>query len=157
MSIINEALKKTENSILQNKAKKNALPVKKIRSKSFLLYTLILLIGIFLSNFIFSLLGHKTKLAQAPGKIIPAATSQQAPALPIFPTEPILPKEEHNPPQGVFVLNGIFFSDNDSYALINNQIVRENIMVDGAKVVAITQNTVELDNQGKSITLTSGR
>jgi len=153
MSIINEALKKTENSILQNEAKKNASADKKIKAKPFLLYILILLIGIFLSNFIFSLLGHKAKIAQTPEKTTP----QQPLALPIFPPQPMLPQEEHKTPPGTFVLNGIFFSNDDSYALINNQIVRENESVDGAKVVAITENTVELDNQGKSITLSSGK
>ena len=57
----------------------------------------------------------------------------------------------------MFVLNGIFFSDNDSYALINNQIVRENDYVDAAKVSSITANTVELDNAGTTITLTTPR
>jgi hypothetical protein len=156
MSIINEALKKTENSILQNETKKNASPIKTNAPKSFLLYSLILLLDIFLSSFIFSLLSHKTKIAQTPQKIIPV-TPPPAPALPIVPAQPILPLEEPKVVQEVFVLNGIFFSHNDSYALINNQIVRENVMVDGARVLKITENTVELDNQGKPLTLTSGR
>lgn len=156
MSIINEALKKTENSILQNETKKNACAIKTNAPKSFLLYSLILLLGIFLSSFIFSLLSHKTKITQAPQKIIPV-TPPPAPTLAIVPAQPILPPEEPKIVQEVFVLNGIFFSYNDSYALINNQIVRENVMVDGARVLAITENTVELDNQGKPLTLTLGR
>ncbi|MDP2831372.1 MAG: hypothetical protein Q8O02_03905, partial [Candidatus Omnitrophota bacterium] len=61
------------------------------------------------------------------------------------------------PAETSFVLNGIFFSDEDGYALVNNQIVRENDYVDGAKVGLITVNTVKLDNAGQTITLSTPR
>jgi hypothetical protein len=155
MSIINEALKKTEQHIQQNEAKKNSQPVKLPGPKPFLLYILILLIGIFLSSFIFSLLGDKIKTAQAPKKA--AIAIQQPVVLPVPAEEPALVKEEKNLPEAAFVLNGIFFSDNDGYALINTQIVRENESVDGARVTKITANTVELNSQEKLITLSTRR
>ncbi len=151
MSIINEALKKTERRIQQN----NSQPAKLPGPKPFLLYILILLAGIYLSSFIFSQLGHKLKTAQAPKKT--AIAIQQPAVLPFLPEQPILAKEEKKAPEAAFVLNGIFFSDNDGYALINNQIVRENESVDGAKVTKITANTVELDSQEKLITLSTRR
>jgi len=152
MSIINEALKKTEQRIQQN----NSLPAKLPGPKPFLLYILILLAGIYLSSFIFSLLGHKIKTAQAP-KPQAAIAIQQPAVLSPLPEQPVLAKEEKKAPEAAFVLNGIFFSDNDGYALINNQIVRENESVDGSKVKKITANTVELDSQGKLITLSTRR
>lgn len=155
MSIINEALKKTGQHIQENEAKKNSLPDKKTGPRPLLLYILILLVGISLSSFIFSLLGHKIKTVEVSKK---AAIAIQQPAiLPPLPVEPVLAKEEKKAPEAAFVLNGIFFSDNDGYALINNQIVRENESVDGAKVTKITANTVELNNQEKLITLSTRR
>lgn len=155
MSIINEALKKTEQYIQENEVKKNPLPDKKGGPRLFLLYILILLAGIFLSSFIFRLLGDKIKTTQPQKK---AAIAIQEPAiLPPLHEEPILPEEEKKAPETAFVLSGIFFSDNDGYALVNNQIVRENDLVDGAKVARITANTVELDSAGKLIILSTRR
>ena len=133
----------------------NSLLHRKPGPRPFLLYILILLVGISLSSFIFNLLGHKIKTAALPKKSIIAIP--QSAVLPPLPEKPSLVKEEQKPPEAAFVLNGIFFSDNDGYALINNQIVRENESVDGAKVMKITANTVELNNQEKLITLSTRR
>ena len=196
MSIINEALKKTEEHLQRNVAKDNSLPDKPSRPKSFLLYILILLTGLLLGNLIFTLLRHKPQgdglastsqshksqdngLASSNQSHKPqgnglASTSTQAPSLPSpikdalpiiqttnLPPPPILPnqppEEKKSAAQANFVLNGIFFSDNDGYALVNNQIVRKNDRVDGAKVSLITANSVELDNAGQTITLTTRR
>jgi len=154
MSIINEALKKTEQHIQENAAKRNSLPAKLSGPNPFLLYILILLAGIALSSFIFSLLGPKIKTV-APKKA--AIAIQQPVSLPPLPEKPDLAKEEQKAPEATFVLNGIFFSDKDGYALVNNQIVRENDSVDGAKVTKITANTVELNSQEKLITLSTRR
>ena len=155
MSIINEALKKTEEH-LQNKAlQDNPLPPKTSKTKAFLFYILILLAGILLGNFIFFLLKYKIQTVQAPKQ--DTQTIVQAPNPP---AEPVLSSEsleKNNPPQANFILNGIFFSNHDSYALINNQIVRENDYIDGTKVSLITVNSVELDSAGKTITLASPR
>jgi len=238
MSIINEALKKTEQRLQENAAKnqpqgdglasasqshqpqgdglasasqshqpqgdglasasqsQNSLADKKIaRGDNFrrfsqwygnLFSILILLLGISLSSFIFSLLGRKLgsskvkalarsarispdksirsaisggesiKIAQAP-KPQAAIALQQPVVLPPLSEKTSLAKEEQKAPETTFVLNGIFFSDNDGYALINNQIVRENDLVDGAKVKKITANSVELNSQEKLITLSTRR
>ncbi|MBU1125578.1 MAG: hypothetical protein KKC84_06110 [Candidatus Omnitrophica bacterium] len=50
-------------------------------------------------------------------------------------------------------LNGIFFSQNEGYALINNQIVKEGDTVAGVFVKTITVNGVELEDQGNPLTL----
>ena len=158
MSIINEALKKAEQSIHNNSAKETLPPETKPSAKPYILYILILVAGLFLSNFIFTLLSRtKTpaalKIAESavktPTKEIAAKPS------PVIPPAPLL--EENKAPETAFILNGIFFSDNDGYALVNNQIVRESDSVDGAEVKTITANTVELDNAGKIITLATQR
>lgn len=158
MSIINEALKKAEQSIHNNSAKETLPPETKPSAKPYILYILILVAGLFLSNFIFTLLSRtKTpaalKIAESavktPTKEIAAKPS------PVIPPAPLL--EENKAPETAFILNGIFFSDNDGYALVNNQIVRENDLVDTATVKTITANTVELDNAGKIITLATQR
>jgi hypothetical protein len=156
MSIINEALKKTEEHLQKNAAKEDSLPPKPIKPKSFLLYILILLAGLFLGNSIFELLRYKIQAAaQLPQK---ESSSIQPPVnSPLSPALPVEPPQKSKPETPSFILNGIFFSDNDGYALINNQIVRENDYVAGAKVGLITTNIVELDNAGQTITLSTNR
>jgi len=160
MSIINEALKKTEASIQKNSAKETTTLNKKTKNKPFLLYILIFIAGIFLSSLIFTIIKQKIAPAHFPETAAKTApildkepqTAQTAPNN----TTPNL-AEEQAKPEKKFTLNGIFFSDNDGYALVNNQIVRENDPVDGAKVEKITVNTVELNNEGKIITLSTNR
>jgi len=151
MSIINDALKKTGERLKMNTAKTNPLPANSLRPKTFLFYILILLAGLLLANFIFTLLKHRIKINQAVKKDFSAATpTKNLVPLSILPNQPL---EINKPTEASFILNGIFFSDNNSYALINNQIVRENDSVDGAKVKTISLNTVELNRGGKTITL----
>lgn len=157
MSIINEALKKTGQFIQENETKNNP-PAKIIPGpKPLLIYILILLVGILLSKFIFAMLSQKPE-----GSGLASNKPQgdeikiiQPPA--VLPVGPVLPSENNKTPQPKFVLNGIFFSENDGYALVNNQIVRENDSVDGAKVTRITVNSVELDSDGKLTSLSTRR
>jgi len=158
MSIINEALKKTEEHLQKKAAKEKLLPPKPFAPKPFLLYILILLIGLLLGNLIFTLLRHKLQ----GNSLVSTVQNQEiqtmpTPNPPLFPVLLSPPAEEKKPIETNFVLNGIFFSDNGGYALINNQIVRENDFVDGAKVGLITANRVQLDNAGQTITLTTSR
>ena len=167
MSIINEALKKTERSIQENSNLANPPNHNKNTFKLYLLYGLILLSGLALSNYIFNLINQNTKAKIAsikettlPLELTKLATTLKTETKTISPQianslieEPaIKQKSDTN-----FVLNGIFFSDNDAYALINNQIVRENDLIDGAKIVKITVRNVEIDNAGQIITLTTLR
>ncbi len=157
MSIINEALKKTEQYIHTNTADKIQPQKTKFSPKLFLIYTLILISGLFLSHIIFKLLGQKVVKTQ-PQKEITAVTQTQQSILPTpLPVKTVLPTEEQKKPEVNYILNGIFFSDNDGYALVNNQIIREDDSVDGAKVIKITSNSVQLDNQGTVITLNTQR
>jgi hypothetical protein len=154
MSIINEALKKAGEHLQKKSAQNNSLPPKSARPKPLLAYILILSAGLLLANFIFNYLTRKVKTVGA------VASSQNRKTQIIQTLEPVpaiaLPKpttEEKKPQENIFALNGIFFSDNDSYALINNQIVKKDDYIDGAKVSLITAKTVELDKAGVTITL----
>lgn len=159
MSIINEALKKTEESIQRNSLKETTGPDKKPRFKPYLFYILIFVVGLFLSSLIFTIINRKIQSPHMPEPPKAAPTlgkeSQAGQTLPTVTPTP-LPKEQDKPEKD-FILNGIFFSDNDGYALVNNQIIRENDLVDGAKVEKITVNTVELNNEGEIITLSTNR
>lgn len=59
------------------------------------------------------------------------------------------------PPQ--LVLNGIFSSGDQSYALINNRIVKPGESVAGARVKSISFTTVELEFGSQKITLSNGK
>jgi hypothetical protein len=157
MSIINEALKKTEEHI-QEKAQKRVDSLnKKPVFKNILLYILIILCGFFLSNIILNLLGRKVKPAGIPEKIVLPSKQIEVVPLPTPSTLPDTEAEKPQPDKPVFVLNGIFFSDNDGYALINNEIVRENDTIDKARVSKITVDSVELNQEGKITTLRTHR
>lgn len=56
-------------------------------------------------------------------------------------------------PSPVLVLNGIFFSGKDGYALINNRIVREGDTVGGLTVKKINAEAVELEGNNSNTKL----
>lgn len=59
------------------------------------------------------------------------------------------------PASNTFSLNGIFFSEVETKgtALINNKIVQEGDIIENAKVIKISADTVELDLEGQTIKL----
>jgi type II secretory pathway component PulC len=77
-----------------------------------------------------------------------AATSQEAAK--VEPAPP--PVQPPKPPQPTLNLNGVFFSGDEGYALINNQIVKEGDGIEGATVERISMSGVELKNGDGSIT-----
>ena len=60
-----------------------------------------------------------------------------------------LRKESKEP----LILNGIFFSQDEPYALINNQIVKESETIEGATVKRIKVDEVEVEKEGSILTL----
>jgi hypothetical protein len=157
MSIINDALKKTEEHLQKNTTAEQQPNPPSSGPKPFLLYILILVAGLFLGNLIFGLIKNKVHTTPASSKkAAPLAVLPPAPlALPAQINTPVLSEEKTQTTD--FTLNGIFFSDTGSCALINNQIVKENDVVDGAKVETITLTAVELDKAGQKITLSTNR
>jgi len=157
MSIINEALKKTEDHLQKNKPSVKTPTLKPHNSKPLLISILILLLAIKLA---LELTSHKTK--QPPKQVsLTAISTIQTKNLP-NPTKEIIPASNPaqntiKPEEANFTLNGIFYSSDQSYALINNQIVKENDYVDGAKVNLISAHNVELDKNGEKFSLSSGQ
>lgn len=169
MSIINEALKKTGEYLKQKSSSPSSGegPDKKKRVKrTYLLYALIASVGILSSNLALNYLWRQSsprkdplpKPAQA-GKqsfpqdkpeeaagLMPAATAEGNKAIPAEDSE-----EKTNED---FVLSGIFLSGGESYALINNQIVRQNGTIKDAAVKKINKDSVELELNGRKVTLT---
>ncbi len=158
MSIINDALKKTEENLQKNtQPPQNQKPIRTGR-RIVLLYILILVAGLFLGNFIFNLL--KNKIQPTPPKpkktaalAVPEAAKASLPAAQPGITAPL----EQKTTADNFILSGIFLSEEENYALVNNKIVRESDFVNGAKIEKITFNTVELDTGEEKITLTTNR
>ncbi|HNW40229.1 MAG TPA: hypothetical protein PL125_04015 [Candidatus Omnitrophota bacterium] len=170
MSIINEALKKTEDNLQKNSNQDTgSISPKRINPAVLLLYILILAAGLLIGKFIFSLLSNKTQTdsltsLNQTSKSQTEAETKEILLPPGAVTQPILPAVAANPlPQDNqgrevnFVLNGIFLSDDGNYALINNKIVKKDDYIENAKVGLITANTVELDCAGKIVTLSTNQ
>ena len=54
-----------------------------------------------------------------------------------------------------FVLNGVFVTDNESYALINNNIVKEGDTLSGATVIKIAPEEVKLQVNNRQIKIST--
>lgn len=172
MSIIYDALKKVEESSDRTeKLKLNKEPVKsRAKHKAFLLYLLIACLGIFLANIFFIFLSRLSPTntlvvlknqpqisenLKPPVNIeLPESTIKEKEAQPIEPTSSV-PLTDETEPHGSFVLSGVFFSNNEGYALINNRIVKEGDKIDGATVRRIALGEAELELKGEVIKLSS--
>lgn len=143
MSIIYEALKKTQNSINAH-VKPN--PRIKLKRSKFLPWVLFILFAISLAAFA----GKFIFKNPSPAIIIsePIVTPPvPPPPPPAVEAKPV----EKTPP--ALVLNGVFYSQDQAYALINNQIVKKGDVLDGAIVRRITLEAVELERDGLEIRL----
>jgi hypothetical protein len=155
---------KVEEKPEEKLAAKPAPPKKQKRLKSLIFFILFILLAFFVANLSFSLLSKYAKREEIPSSrrstiqpSIPAMQSQQTPTAPIPETpevrepEPQIPKEKTPLPQ--LTLNGLFCSEYDSWAMINNEVVKKGDYIAGARVVAISSSEVILDFEGEKITL----
>ncbi|MCM8780343.1 MAG: general secretion pathway protein GspB [Candidatus Omnitrophica bacterium] len=162
MSIIYEALKKVEPKVQNsNKTNSNYRKDKPFSLRYTVLYILTLCLGISVAatlSFLFTHSLEKTTTIKKYNHIHidrPPATS------PIITTNaPILLESQSESKQKIIntikpslVLNGIFFSENEGYALINNKILKEGDSIEQAKVKSITPQKVELEFEGETIIL----
>jgi len=161
MSIIYEALKKTEKIIhtdlkfpLDSKPQKSKPKVKIIA-----LYVLMIFLGLVVGNLVIGLLNHPAQTKVVKNPPVPSVPLLKEKAQidkkveTVSETPPVVKDEPGKP----FVLNGIFFSGDEGYALINNQIVKMGDTVDGARVSRITADEVELKSSGNTIKLNRSR
>lgn len=158
MSIIYDALKKVENSANNNPdGGKNPDNRLKHNLKLYLLYALVVCIGIVIANLFFNYVSRSNKLAKGSQKpaarLITKIKPLSTPSSSVSKQTTQAPSAPKGASDKNYVINGIFFSDGESYALINNIIVKQGDTVDGALVKRIEPNEVELDTGGKPIIL----
>lgn len=159
VSIIYEALKKVEE--IQDFAHREIRIEKPGKTKYaiFLLYLGVAVLGFLLTNMLWEVLSrqvNKTRVTSVPlmvAKEVSIPVENKSATLkselkPLEPT-PLLPSS--------LLLNGIFFSEDEGYALINNQIVKVGDSVEGAIVKQILADSVELEEQGRLIRLSTNR
>lgn len=152
MSIIYDALKKAQKAIGAGAKPQSAAP-------PLLLYALIICLGLFILNTFFTLLSRSKKSTAAPTEPLPLVKKTQvaSPASPIqeLPEGASVPATAKKELLSSLVLNGIFFSENEGYALINNRIVKEGDTVEGATVKQINLDGVELERDNITVKLSS--
>lgn len=169
MSIIYDALKKVEESN-NISSREKVSKEHKLKPKIYLVYILVICLGFFIASIFLELF---TKPLQINTKVISKNLPQidKTPDLNIIPQTlppkdtPISesnisyqPPETKKEPEVSFVLNGVFFSQDEGYALINNRIVKEGDLVDGMTVKRIRLEEVELRNpEGLTIKLSPGK
>jgi hypothetical protein len=172
MSIIYDALKKTEKAINSNL--KATPDTKDKHPKSiyqlYILYVIVACVGLAIGNIIFSFLPHsktpslkqsKSTLAVKNDRLTQVKeTPQVTQTTPMVATPsetaPMLPIDIKNKSQVSLVLNGVFFSKNEGYALINNRIVKEGDVLEDATVKRIKLDEVELEAEdGSTIKLST--
>jgi type II secretory pathway component PulC len=167
MSIINDALKKTKQSINTDNVDPEVeaiLRKKRIKNKIkvILLYLLAIGVGIYIGNFFFGFLGKSKSLSRLANKPLPTAQRQfgaevgkQTTVAKVKETllgnVPLLRKEPKQP----LILNGVFFSQDEACALINNRVVKVGDEIEGATVRKIDADKVELEIRGSKITLST--
>jgi hypothetical protein len=157
MSIIYDALKKVEEAntagAKPEAAKQKKHPKPKV--KSYFLYALIVCLGFFIGNLVFGFLSGSAPKSLSIDKNQYAAKTgtkvKPAPLSFIMPPAAEVKKKQ----QGSWVLSGVFFSENEGYALINNQIAKEGDVIDGATVKRISLHGVELESAGSTVKLSS--
>jgi hypothetical protein len=175
MSIIYDALKKVESRLSSdsNIAKPKIEKESRRNTKKYLLFIVIVSLGFVIASISFNLLmpSHKG-LSKKDIKNSPLQTEPiqgiMAPAENIVPAQnlansvnnlaaaPPESSQSEKQIQPLLVLNGVFFSENQGYALINNRIVKEGDTVDGAIVERISLDGVDLNSGGLVIKLSTG-
>ena len=157
MSIIYDALKKVENSgksVLKNNKE---LPAPKNKIKNYFIYILFLALGLFVAKTFFSYLNRQppqVKTAKQNQITLPHNNTTKIPPLQQPQLAPAIENKEL-PEKPTFILNGVFSSGEESYALINNQIVKLGDKISGAVIKKIAPEEVLLDSDGSEIKLTT--
>jgi len=159
MSIIYDALKKVEAAISGRKAlvTKPDRKERKFKFKNYLLYVLVICIGFFIANIFFGIIPRPPIMTKSQPPVIQKETLPSP--IPIPKEKPLLDTglsvsiQKQAMPS--LVLNGVFFSENEGYALINNRIVKKGDVIDGAAVTQINLDGVECKFEDSIIKLSS--
>lgn len=163
MSIIYDALKKAQESINPNLKQGANLktPGPSSKLKIILFYVLILGLGLAISNIIFSFVGVPAvkpvakKIESTPNLAVKEKPKvENIVELEPLPALTVVPRSQS---AKQFILSGVFFSQDEGYALINNQIVKKGDTVDDAVVLSIGLNGVELNSGGVTLKITKSK
>lgn len=148
MSIIYDALKKVEVTIDKTPTVK-VNKERKSRFKTYLMYVSVICVGFFVAYIFFGLF---TKLLKTSTTVQPDVIQKEADLPPPAPPSTDIQRPLAQPS---LTLNGVFFSEDQGYALINNRIVKEGDLIDGVTVVRITLEEIDLNFQGQDIKLST--
>lgn len=163
MSIIYDALKKVEESnVKDSKPLDSGSPHTKHKFKTYLLYASAVCAGLVAVNIFFAFLTHSKSISgvnsAGPSEI---SLVKANPPAPQAATPAQKPGSSGSPvkisSKGLLILNGIFFSGDEGYALLNNHIVKEGDVVNGAIVKRITVDEVEAEVDGQTLKLTTAQ
>lgn len=163
MSIIYDALKKAEKVINPNQKATPDTQDKhpKSKYKLYILYALVGCLGLAIGNIIFGFLSppKTSDLAKNDRATKPTETSRAIQAKPVAAppkTTPSIFIGRKEKTKVSLILNGVFFSEGEGYALINNRIIKEGEEIDGLIVTRVNLDEVELvANDGSTIKLHS--
>ena len=156
MSIIYDALKKIQKSnaldLNYNLDKKE----KDYKYRMDFFYFSMVCIGLFIGYIFFSFISRpkypaKKQTAKVSGEVKTPLPIEEPP----LENNPLVSAAPEKKPRNSWVLNGIFFSQDEGYALINNQIVKEGDLISGGKVTRITLDEVGVVYDGRETTLTA--
>ncbi len=158
MSIIYDALKKVEGNLSKPKpvSESSHAPAKRtFKLIPFLAYSFVVLLAFFSMKMVYDLIASPDRakqLKKEPGRSLNVVAAVKQPAL-LSKRIPALNTQEITEELPDLVLNGIFFSGGDGYALINNQILEEGDGISGLVVRKITEGDVELKTKNSVVTL----
>jgi len=155
MSIIYDALKKIDNVVVK-KPEKNLS-----KKKNISLYLLSICLGFVLAYFLLNLFTKFTLKNESLGILLEKKLMKKEKefALPTYiennnETVKVLSEQTSLPN---LVINGIFFSQDASYCLINNQIMKEGDVIEEATLERITPEAVILKYKNSTLTLFPNR
>lgn len=161
MSIIYDALKKVEQSnVKDSRMQEPGSAHSKHKFKTYLLYVLAACAGFFAVNIFFVFLTHSEKISGANNdgsQVLAKESTLQNKAAAVAQQAASGGSPVKMSSKGLLILNGIFFSGDEGYALVNNHIVKEGDVVNGATVKRITADEVEAEVDGSILKLTTAQ
>ena len=149
MSIINEALKKTQDRLHA----RQPTPSRQFADNTKWLWLLgaFVITGFASCLMIFFFFINTQNLSLLPA----ARTASPRPALPPASTSTPPPSAQSSSKAAPLILNGIIASGDEGLALINNRIYKKGDSIGDKRVLKIYRDKVEISNKGEIITLTT--
>lgn len=147
-----------ENTNQPNQPEPKPETVKKPAIAIYVLYAVFIVLGIGVAKVAFDIFSPRfiKPAAKSASPYVPKAAAAAPAAAKAVQDSPLdLVKKKIKQTAVPFELNGLYIADDETYALVNNKIVQEGDLVDGATVVAISEENVELKHNDKIIRLTT--